>query len=275
MLERNIIDKSFTDAFICSQLNENQKLTTDKKSYFYTPKIIITFSLSDYYKYILAYDCVMIVAVTEDDLNQIRKGFEQIPNIKMIKYWLLNNKIVLLKFEPHFFQLNGRKYKKIRYFRNHYSKLNNLKILDVPLKKDDISVFLRKWKLLRKNSVKKPRIGIDRNFIFKYALKNNEKFINHFFYYDENLIGYSIIEKVDENHYNHLCRKADTSFSHLGLYIDFFVYNEIYNNINNSFIVNIGNTGGNENLLKEKTENFPVFFVYDCYNITVKKIKET
>ncbi|TAL70169.1 MAG: hypothetical protein EPN82_06020 [Bacteroidetes bacterium] len=271
MLDRKIIDKSFTEAFICSQINENQKLTSDRKSYFYNPNLIITFSLSDYQKYILNYDNVVAVAVTENEIEQIISGFELIPNTKAIKYWLLNNKIVLLQFEPKFFKLNGKKNKKIRYVRNYYSKLQNIKILEEPVYKKDVKAFLRKWKLLRKNSTNRPRIGIDRNFIFKYALKNNEKFIKHFFYFDDTLIGYSIIEKVDENHYNHLCRKADTTFNNLGLYIDFFAYNEISNKLNNSFIVNIGNTGGHDSLLREKTENFPVFFVFDCFDITVKK----
>jgi len=246
-----------TEASVAVYANIKHKLTDDKKAIIRSPKFIVVFSLEDYFRYHDEYDIIGISGIDDDELNWL--GNNSPHYISIYK----NQRVVLFLY-THFFTLRGKYCKKIRKIRNLYLGMESLKVFAQPRNKSDINEFLCKWKKSGKNPSYRNIIGLDKNFFNRYAFKKNANFLMWFFYIEEELVGYSVIEKVSDNHYNHLIRKADRNTNHLALYMDYYVYKEIFESTKESFFMNLGDTGGQPNLLKEKTENFPVFRVYDC-----------
>lgn len=261
-------DTFLTEALICTYLNGHYCLLEDRRAIFKPPKWILIFHTDDYYKYKPLCNYLGIWGLSPDELGRVVEDFNS------GYYKVRDNKIVVLKFDPNFFELKGKRNKKIRYFRNYYSRLNNLEIFDKPQNINDIGKFLQKWKSTAKHATYPYIIGIDKNFFRKFAFKNSDKFINRFFYLNDELVGYSVIEKISNTEYNHLIRKADRTINHMSLYIDLMVYNEIYQTVGTSFLVNLGESGGQENLIREKTENFPVHQIYDTHDLFIILTKE-
>jgi hypothetical protein len=275
MSDKEIIRTFYTEAYKFSILNKSHLLTDENRVIIRGRNTILVFEMEDYYKYRDYYDKIIITGLTEGEYLEFNNKLTEEGFIfRERNDYLSNNQIVILKFDSSFFTLRGKKNRKIRRFCNYYAKMDNLEIFDTPLYKKDIQVFLRKWKSSRKGLIRKPLIGVDQNFILNYILPNNRKFLSKFFYIDKELVGYSIIEHVSGNLFNHLTRKANINYNHLALYIDYVTYSEIFHSFKGSFLVSLGNTGGMENLLKEKTENFPVYQTIRCFDIVINKKEE-
>jgi len=166
--------------------------------------------------------------------------------------------LLVSKIDSSFFELKNRRRKEIRECRNYWNKkiiikndINNI---------DDVIELINKWE---EHSGKKYRwnrhSGYDKAFFIKYYEQEKKDLYSLFFYYDNILVGYSIISKLqeDDNCYRYVIRKADISIGrNINLYIDYKSFENIYLNNNGEFFINWGASSGN--VLKYKRK-FPIY----------------
>lgn len=129
--------------------------------------------------------------------------------------------------------------------------------------------LIETWKTNTKIPPRNLHIGYDKNFFANYYKDLKNSLISRFFYYLDELVGFSIVEPVNENLYNVLFRKANTNFSQLTQFIDYSVFREIYEDVEHEFLVNwSGFSGKGQRNYKEKT--FPLFKTFDVSSIIIK-----
>ena len=191
---------------------------------------------------------------------------KQIKNIEKYKSCF---RLTLLHsiFNDEFFELKNKKFREIRETKNKYNKICYIST-KIP-KLIEINNLLNYWDEVSGKKYGWTRhSGIDRNFFDKYY--KEEEFIGLFFYIDQKLVGYSIMSKKYKNlnnnyFFDYIIRKNDIKYRNLTLYIDYKIFEYIYNNYVNNFIVNFGGSSGN--LLKYKMK-FPIYNIQPIYFIT-------
>lgn len=214
-----------------------------------------------YDKYKSEFQKIKIFDYTIDEYKEFKKLKFNHNHVK--------NAITILKFDDEFFKLNGKDYSKIRYYKNYYTKKFNLVVRDTPNNTNEVVEFIKHWKNVRKDAHFQFFTGYDINFLENYYYQHKDNIVSHFFYNDDVLIGYYMTEKVNDNLYNQLFRKVDTNYSHLSMYLDYYNYNYIYENISNEFLVNMEGDVGESGLRKYKSENFPVFKIIDSVDVKI------
>lgn len=226
-------------------------------------KRILLFGFDDLEYYLENFDVVKVFDVSEKDL-ELLKSLNH-------KFNTRKSDSVIFRFEPAFFELHGEKKKKIRHIRNKFEQKYILTIQNTLNHINDVIRFLKIWESQRKN-IFEFHNGYVKNFLLTVLPFHSEQFICKFFYNGDELVGFTIIEKVGKNLYNQLYRKANLlDYSYLSLYIDYFAFNEINNDVNDVFFVNIGGSTGRKSLLQEKTSYFPVYRIAECFDISFIK----
>ena len=203
------------------------------------------------------------------------------PNCKEINYYYIpdkpevkiknmyNSTLLVSHFDSNFFKLAGKEKKEIRETRNQYNKAITIKndIENI----EEVILLINKWDKLSGEKYKWNRhSGYDKAFFIKYYKQEKDNLISLFFYLDDVLVGYSIVSNiVDNNCFKYVIRKMSISTGrNLCLYIDFKVFENIYNNYSKKFFVNWG--ASSKNVLKYK-KKFPVFSEDKVYFYKKKK----
>jgi hypothetical protein len=161
--------------------------------------------------------------------------------------------MLLSQFNKDFFDLKGQDFREIRETRNKYRK--NIVVKNEVDSLEAIS-FIREW-ITRRGDERygwQLHAGYDINFFTKYYNVEKDKLWCNSFYIDSKLVGYSIVSKEWNENYKYLIRKNDTDFRNLCLYIDFYTFERMYNEVGD-FIVNWGANGGSLLTYKKK---FPI-----------------
>lgn len=181
-----------------------------------------------------------------------------------------NSTILVSNFSADFFSLSGGRYKEIRETKNKWDKLITIKtepnsiseILDLIKKWDEFSG--KKYRFTRHS-------GYDRNFFQKYWEQEKNDLYSLFFYYNDHLVGYSIVSKIqDDNCFRYVIRKMDISVGrNICLYIDYKTFENIYKE-HEEFFINWGASSGK--VLKYK-KKFPIFKTEKVYFYKVKDDK--
>lgn len=202
-----------------------------------------------------------------ENASQINYMYLDIPldnNIKCFK----EKQIIQGVYKKDYFELKNKENRDMRNTRNKFNKIVKI-YTDYDLTKVDDFIY-NNWFLKRGDQLYGFRChyGYDRAYFAKWY--NTEKFINLFFEIENNLIGYSVIEKQPRKNENnldefvYLLRKVDVSVGrNICEYIDFKTYEYIYNNISKEFVVNLGCSSGK--LFWYKTKKFPVYELKDKY----------
>lgn len=200
-------------------------------------------------------------------------------NAKQINYMYLDEPLNTIKcskekqiiqgvFNEEYFKLSGKTYREMRGTRNKWDKKITIKTEPDFEKIDDL--IYNKWYLKRGDKLYGYRChyGYDRAYFSKWY--DDKNLLNLFFYLDNELVGYSVIERkprknekgIDE--FVFLLRKIDTSVGrNICEYVDYKTYEYIFNNISKEFVVNMGCSSGN--LFKYKTTKFPVYELSDKF----------
>jgi len=212
----------------------------------------------DFEKYLTTYDKIKFSYLSEKQLDIIKKS-----NVKYKKDQYRQTYVYY--FDEEYFKLFGKKYRNIRNSVNKYKdkitikeKCNNI---------TEVINLMKLWKKQRK----------DRYFLFitsseEYFLNNyfNDKdFVSHFYYDNNNLIGYSIYERLENGLFNSFFRKSNLDYSHLSEFIDFKSFESVYKKYGN-FYLNIGDDGGDKKIKQYKTSNFNISDSYNLYDITIE-----
>lgn len=179
------------------------------------------------------------------------------------------NAITILKFEDKFFNLEGKEFQKIRYYRNYYTKKYDLVVKEDPNSIEEVIEFINHWKNIRKDAHFQFFTGYDINFLKQYYYQNRDRIVSHFFYHDNKLIGFYLTERVTDTLYNQLFRKVDTSYSHLSMYVDYYNYKYIHDNIAKDFLVNMEGDVGEDGMKTYKGENFPIFKILKSIDVKI------
>jgi hypothetical protein len=172
-------------------------------------------------------------------------------------------------FNKEFFKLKGKDHKEIRECRNKYNKIVIIKsdLNDI----NEIKNFILEWNKKRGEARYGWHLhsGYDINFFERYWEEEKNNLWSNFFYIKNKLVGYSICSKDKENNcYNYIIRKGDTSYRNLNLYIDYKTFEKINEN-NENFYINWGCSSGS--LLKYK-KKFPIYKLEDKWFLKFIKI---
>jgi hypothetical protein len=172
--------------------------------------------------------------------------------------------------DENLMNLHGETFREIRETRNHYDKKITIKH-DID-NLDDVIKLINHWTKTRGEIYgRNCHSGHDKNFFLKFYNNEKDNLWSSFFYLGDNLVGYSIVSKINNNNcYSYIIRKNDTSFRNLCLYIDFKTFHHIYKEIG-SYYINWGASKGG--ILKYK-EKFPIKLQEDSYFISFKKNKD-
>ena len=180
------------------------------------------------------------------------------------KYFLIQT---ISKFDKNFFNLEGKKFKEIRETRNKFNKIIKIK-KDADIK--EILNLIDCWDVNRGEKYGwQKHSGYDRNFFNRFFRQEKSNLQSLFFYIDGNLVGYSIISllKENDNIYNYIIRKNDTTYRNLCLYIDYKSFEFLFQN-EKEFFINWGASSGS--LLKYK-EKFPIYEQEKLYFFKLKE----
>jgi hypothetical protein len=225
-------------------------------------KEIILFSGNEIEKF-NNHDMIRIYHITKETVDDLRKRYRVLnPN---------KSTTIITKLDKEYFLLNGSVNKEKRNVINKYVKNNPISIQSLPNSTQEVKEFLKYWKEKRKVKYNEKMMftGYDLNFITKYLEMFKDNLITKFYYYQSKLVGMTIIEKVDDNFYNLLIRKADPELSQLTYYIDFSSFKEIFEKSDKSVIINLGIDSGDKGIHEYKTKKFPVCKEIITYNIKI------
>jgi len=186
-----------------------------------------------------------------------------------IKHTKTKDQMVVLKLDDNFFQLNGKRYSAIRYRRNYYKKRMEIDIREEYTSKQEVIDLIRKWKDIRQDAHFQMFIGQDINYFEKYFDKENKNIISRFFYHGDEIVGYVIVEKIQEGVYQHLLRKVNTNYAGLCLFVDYSIFELIYKQTNKPFIMNFGSCSGSKGILQYKTLYFPVLKIIPYFTLKI------
>lgn len=265
-MNNNIISpKDFiTQIFVASFLSKKYIPFADFSGFIKNDTEIALFNYQDLELYIDNYNEIKIFALTEDEYKDFK--------IRNIKHNRIKIKTTVLPFDEAFFYLSGKTYEKIRRYRNYYTKKIHLTIKDEPNSFDDITIFVRKWKQIRQNAHFQFFIGYEINFFQKYYTKFKNQLICRFFYIGNELVGYVVLERINKNLYNLIHRKANTNYQNLCLYIDYYAFQTVFNEIQEPFYINMGSDIGESGMSNYKAKTFKVEpIIYYLYDVKIKK----
>jgi len=176
-----------------------------------------------------------------------------------INYSYMDNKIqgsyksvmLISYFDDHFFNLTGRKYQEIRETKNKWNK--RVVVKTSPDSITEVLDLIKKWDELSGAKYRFNRhSGYDRNFFNKYWEGEKDNLFSLFFYYNNTLVGYSIVSKLNPNCFNYIIRKVDISVGrNICLYVDYKTFENIHN-FYDKFYINWGASSGNVLKYKRK-----------------------
>jgi len=179
-----------------------------------------------------------------------------------IKHAKSKNDSIISIFDGDFFKLEGKKHRHLRYRRNHYTKRFNFEVRDSVRSMYDFDIFIKKWNNMRKDAHFQLHTGYDVRFIKENLNNYKDKLVQKWFYDDNELVGYSVVDRASNGKYNLLCRKAftDEKYTDLCMYMDYCVFKLIYDDIKKPYLVNMG--AGQSGVKQYKETKFPYFASY-------------
>lgn len=250
-----------SEPFIAAHLGIKYELMTDKKGFKKNDRSIVLFGVHDIDVFLNSYDKIKLMALSPADRQFLKDRRIIFTSFKIRSPFLL--------FSKEFFELKGQRFKTLRRRINNY-KNRNIEIFDSPLSSDDFEKFLREWKIQRQHAHFQIYISYDKNFYYNYAPKFLDSLITKFFYLDGELVGYSILEKVCDGCYNLLFHKALSCNVGFCLFMDFKMFEIIYQNGKNDFVVNMGSDSNEKGMYHYKTKSFPVEQrIFELYEVTI------
>jgi hypothetical protein len=260
----NITIRDFrSDLYAAVYMNKGTIPLSGELGFYRSAKEVVLFdidSLDDYYKH---FDIINIYGLNKEEYNKFIN--------RDIEHTLRKKIIPVLKFDKEYFQLKGNDKRKIRYYRNFYN--NKINIREEATSLNEIEELIRTWMNIRKKAKAYHLfyIGYDMHFLAKYYFNNRDRLISRFFYYNEQLVGFFIAERIGNGLYNKLFRKVNTNYGHLCLYVDYICFKTIFEEVEDTFLANFNGDSGRKGLRKYKTENFPVFKIMESYNVKINK----
>jgi hypothetical protein len=266
MEKENIKYQDFkTDISVIASMSKTYTPFADYSGFMKSGREIVLFNYQDLDMYLNNFDAIKIYALTKEEYIDFKS--------RNIKHNLIKVKSTILNFDENFFNLNGKSHNKIRRYKNYYSKMDNLTIQNELNSYNDIVKFVSQWKQLRKHAHFQLFIGYELNFFKKYYSKLKDRLICRFFYIGKELVGYTVLERINNNLYNLVHRKSNTNYQNLCLYIDYYSFQTIFNEIQEPFYVNMGSDIGESGMSNYKANTFKVeSIIYDLYDIKIKKV---
>jgi hypothetical protein len=175
---------------------------------------------------------------------------------------------VVSTFNKEYFKLEGKENKEIRGTRNKWNKRIEIR---EEYKYQEMEDLINWWASTSGHKYHWQRHdGYDRSFFHRYWRPERSKLYSMFFYLEDKLVGYSIVSKEpQDSHYIYVIRKCDVTVGrNINLYIDYKMFEKIYNDVGD-FRINWGASSGG--VLKYKTSKFPVYSETLKYFYKVKK----
>lgn len=234
--------------------------------------------LDEYYEFVQTHGngIIKLRNVTEDQY--------QIFLQKNIPHTRTNLHSPIYCFSPSFFELDGHKYKDLRQAYNNYKDglpdLENravrypIVIKTQPNNEQEVIDLIHLWKEQRKDAHFQFFIGYEKNYYKRFY--DLGKHVSLYFYSEDRLIGYNILEQIDDCRFNLLYGKVDMRYKRFFNYMDLSTYRYIFENITKGeiFYVNSGDTGGDQTMLDFKTKLYDVYDISPICNITIDQNKK-
>ena len=248
-----------TDIYVASYLNKNYKPLPNRKGYIKKAGEVSLFTLENLEPLFDEYDIINFFDLTNDQVK-ILKNFKFKPRVTKTKG-------IVLGFDEEYFKKMGTKFKKIRQATNRYRNLIT-QVTDMPLNFSDFKSFIKKWQVQSKGKYFMMTTGVDTHFVKSLIDVYKDRLISKFFYIGEEMVGFSIIERVGEGLYNNIFCKTLTKYPLLTLFIDSYMFDLLRDENDDFFIVHLGSAERNSNLFRYKTRTYPTdCFMYDINNV--------
>lgn len=203
-------------------------------------------------------DSVYVYFLSKENYDEFKKT-----NVKHI---LTKMNSIIYHCDEEFFKLVGSKYKDIRYANKMYKDIITVKN---SINLDEVKQLIKKWRKLREKAHWRMNTAAELYFLENHWVDN---LIPLSFYKDEELVGYSVVERIMDNVYNLLFRKTDTSLTQFTFFVDYTTYKNISSST--PFYINAGDDGGKKDMTYYKSKHFPVSNVIPSLSIKIVNKKE-
>lgn len=187
-------------------------------------------------------------------------------------YYLLNkppvrsksSTLLISNFNKEFFLLQGDEFHEFRENNNKYNNIITIK--KEPNSINEILELIKIWELERGEIYRRTmHSGYDKNFFNKFYFQEKNDLFSLFFYLSDKLVGYSITSKItNDDCYRYIIRKNDIKYRNLCMYIDYKMFEEIWQETKKDFYINWGASSGGVLKYKRKFPNFlekKVYFI--------------
>ena len=247
-----------TDIFKLAFLSKSYKLLPNMEGFIKNKNEMTLFKRDNMYYYHERYKKIKLFQLTPTEYDEYSKELKT----KNLKFTKTKSISTILELNSDFFQLNGKKHEKIRRYKNMYSKKIPFKVQTEANSISEIKEFINKWKEIRKDSHFQFTTGYDFKFFDDTYNTYKDNFISLYFYHEDKMVGFTVLEKVNDSLYNLLFRKTATAYINSCLYVDYYSFDYIYQNNNNKdFFVNLGGDVSDKNLRYYKTNSFNVNYL--------------
>lgn len=202
---------------------------------------------------------------TVDDANIIKE--------RKLNYTRYKSGFIFYNITHEDLLLNGKKYSEVRRSKNLYKDILDVKY---SINIDDAEELIQIWRKQRKDAHSSLKTNGE-TFFFRNHFNDNN-LINLSFYIDNIIVGYAVLEKIEDNVFNWLFRRIDTERKQLIYYIDHLIFSHIYKlNNNEPFLLSGGDDGGEKNMKYFKNKIYNIDSI-DTFNITqiqsINKVKK-
>lgn len=251
-----------TKDFILSFLNKKYKLLPNYEGFIKNKYSLTLFKTMNLDKYLGQFEKITLMNISENEYKIFCKsGIKHTKNKEFSTILFIERK--------YFNDIYGKNNRNLRNSINKFTLKYKIETLDKPRAYLDYYDFIKVWESIRKYAHHFLVTGYDKNYFSKFLFNHKGNLFAKFFYHENTLVGFSIIEHVKENLFNYLFRKADTTYNGLTQFIDFTTFQSISRIFNMDIIVNMGSDMGDKKLRYYKTHSFHV----DMLELITYKIK--
>ena len=206
------------------------------------------------------------IRIHHQTLNKLSKLKEL--GIKYTKTKIVNP---VKKIDKDYLQFNGKSLRVERWVKNHYDKMN-FRVETEPDNWDGVFELLKFWDKEKRKDTLMTFTGHDVSFFKRFYKESKEKtdILSLYFYDNDKLIAFQVMEQVEPNFWVLHTRKTDRfNYSNLNLYVDIYTFRHIMQKYDNEFLVEMGYEMGKPT--EYKIKRFPDFGLFYAYNLTILK----
>lgn len=179
---------------------------------------------------------------------------------------------IIKHIDGNYLEFNGKDFRVERWNRNHYDKAG-FQVETTFRKIEDVLELLSHWdKFKRSTGTLMTFTGYDKSFFKNYYEENKKKYdlLTLFFYDNDKLIAFQVMEKTSDDFWILHTRKTDRfNYPNLNLYVDIYTFRKIWEEYGIPFYVNMG-FEGYKKMTDYKIKRFTTHSRFESYYLKLE-----